>query len=63
MSFLCSQAVQVNETLYVSGQLGMTPSTMELANGAEAQARLALENLGQILAAAGTQYSNGNIYF
>ncbi|NBI66244.1 RidA family protein [Pseudoflavonifractor sp. 60] len=40
-------------TLYTSGQLGLIPATGELAQGVEAQATQALENLKAVLAAAG----------
>ncbi len=40
-------------TLYTSGQLGLIPATGELAQGVEAQAAQALDNLKAVLAAAG----------
>jgi 2-iminobutanoate/2-iminopropanoate deaminase len=40
-------------TLYTSGQLGLSPATGELPQGVEAQATQALENLQAVLAAAG----------
>ena len=46
-----SQAVQVGETVWVSGQVGMEKN--RLAEGIEAQTRLAFENLRRVLAAAG----------
>lgn len=45
-------------TLYCSGQLGLIPETGELAQGVEAQAKQALENLGAVLQAAGMTYAN-----
>ena len=45
-------------TLYCSGQLGLIPATGELPDGAEAQARQALENLGAVLHAAGMDYAD-----
>ena len=39
-------------TLYTSGQLGLDPTTGELAQGIEAQTRRALENVKAILAQA-----------
>jgi 2-iminobutanoate/2-iminopropanoate deaminase len=49
-----SQAVLVGSTLYVSGQLGLDPSSGRLVEGgAEAQARQALLNIRAILSAAG----------
>lgn len=40
-------------TLYTSGQLGLIPATGELAQGVEAQAAQALDNLKSVLNAAG----------
>ncbi len=49
-----SQAAKANGTLYVSGQLGIIPSEGKLADGFEAQARQALNNLKAILEEAGS---------
>lgn len=46
------------DTLYCSGQLGLIPETGALAQGLEAQARQALDNLGAVLQAAGMDYGN-----
>jgi len=46
-------AVKAAETLYTSGQLGLNPETGQLAEGVEAQAVQALDNLKAVLAAAG----------
>lgn len=43
-------------TLYTSGQLGLNPTTGELAAGVEGQARQAMENLGAILKGAGMDF-------
>ena len=43
-------------TLYCSGQLGLDPATGALAEGVEAQAAQALDNLGAVLRAAGMDY-------
>lgn len=51
-----SHAVRSGELLFISGQLGVAPETGELADGVEAQARLALQNLSTILAAAGMTF-------
>ncbi|HIR85243.1 MAG TPA: RidA family protein [Candidatus Galloscillospira excrementavium] len=45
-------------TLYTSGQLGLDPATGALAQGVEAQARQALENLGAVLRAVGMDYAD-----
>lgn len=48
-----SHAVRAGGFLFVSGQLGLDPISGELAQGVEAQARLALTNLKAVLEAAG----------
>lgn len=60
-----SQAVAVGDTVYVSGQLGMDPATMELRDGFEAQAVQVFENLQAIAVAAGGTMADAvklNIY-
>jgi 2-iminobutanoate/2-iminopropanoate deaminase len=50
-----SQAVVAPPLVFVSGQLGMDPATGSLVGDSlESQARQALENMKQILAAAGS---------
>ena len=46
-----SQAVSHNGLVFISGQLGLDPVTGEMAEGTEAQTRLALQNLTAILQA------------
>ncbi|XP_028326705.1 2-iminobutanoate/2-iminopropanoate deaminase-like [Gouania willdenowi] len=54
-----SQAVVVDRTMYVSGQLGMDPGTGQLVEGGvQAQTKQALLNMGEILKAAGCTYAN-----
>jgi len=54
-----NQAVQVDSTLYVSGQIGFIPETMEIVQGGvEAEAKQALENMGNILQAANCTFNN-----
>uniref|UniRef100_A0A087Y3T2 2-iminobutanoate/2-iminopropanoate deaminase n=1 Tax=Poecilia formosa TaxID=48698 RepID=A0A087Y3T2_POEFO len=54
-----SQAVVVDRTMFVSGQLGMDPASGQLvAGGVQAQTRQALVNMGEILKAAGCGYEN-----
>lgn len=48
-----SQAVRTGCLVFVSGQLGIDPSTGMIADGVEAQASAALGNVRAILAAAG----------
>lgn len=53
-----SQGVQVNNVLYISGNLGMTREG-HLAEGVTNQTKLALDNVGHILEAAGVTFDNG----
>lgn len=46
------QAMYVNGTLYISGQLGLRPFTGEMAEGIENQTKQSLVNLDAILKAA-----------
>ena len=48
-----SQAVQVGDTVYLSGQIGLDPATMQLAEGFEAQTERVFQNLKAVAAAAG----------
>ncbi|XP_056336270.1 2-iminobutanoate/2-iminopropanoate deaminase isoform X2 [Danio aesculapii] len=57
-SGIYSQAVLVDRTMYISGQLGMDPASGQLAAGVQAQAKQALINIGEILKAAGCGYEN-----
>jgi reactive intermediate/imine deaminase len=47
-----SSAVRAGDTVYLSGAVGITPDG-KLAEGLEAQARLAMDNLGAALKSAG----------
>ncbi|XP_063246537.1 2-iminobutanoate/2-iminopropanoate deaminase [Prinia subflava] len=54
-----SQAVLVDRTMYIAGQIGLEPSTGQLVSGgAKEEAKQALKNMGEILKAAGCDYSN-----
>ncbi|XP_032629433.1 2-iminobutanoate/2-iminopropanoate deaminase [Chelonoidis abingdonii] len=54
-----SQAVLIDRTMYIAGQLGMDPSSGQLVpGGAKEEAKQALKNIGEILKAAGCDYSN-----
>lgn len=48
-----SQAVELNGTVYVSGQLPINPATGTMPDSVDAQTRQAIENISSILAAAG----------
>lgn len=53
-----SQAIEVNGMVYTSGVIPVAPSTGEIPQGVEAQAKQALENLSNLLQAAGTSMAN-----
>ncbi|XP_006001082.1 2-iminobutanoate/2-iminopropanoate deaminase [Latimeria chalumnae] len=54
-----SQAVVVDRTMYISGQLGMDPTSGQLVpGGVLEEAKQALTNMGEILKAAGCDYNN-----
>src|SRR5574338_56904 len=48
-----SQAVKAGNTVYLSGQIGLDPATMTLAEGFEAQTLRVFENLKAVAEAAG----------
>ena len=52
-----SQANRVKDFVFVSGQLPIDPETGKLVEGIEAQTKQCLENLSQILIAAGSDLS------
>ena len=54
-----SQAVEVNGTLYISGQIPLNPQTMKVVDGGiKEQTIQVLKNVGAILNAAGYSYSD-----
>jgi len=53
-----SQAVKVNGFLFISGQIPLDPSKMELVEGIENQINQVFENINQILKADGMDFSN-----
>jgi 2-iminobutanoate/2-iminopropanoate deaminase len=54
-----SQAVEVRNTLYVSGQIPINPQTGKLVDGGiTEQTEQVLKNIGAILSAAGYSYSD-----
>ncbi len=54
-----NQAVEINNTLYVSGQIPINPLTGKLVEGdISEQTEQVLRNIGAILAAAGYKYSD-----
>lgn len=53
-----SQAIEVNGTLYISGQIPLIPATGQMPEGIKEQTKQVMENIGAILKAAGYSYSN-----
>ena len=48
-----SQAVRTGNTIYLSGQIGLDPTNMQLAEGIDAQIIRVFDNLKAVAAAAG----------
>ena len=48
-----SQAVRVGHTVYLSGQIGLDPGTMQMVEGIEAQAHQVFRNMRAVATAAG----------
>lgn len=48
-----SQAVRVGETVYLSGQIGLDPASMQMVEGIEAQIHRVFKNLSAVCEAAG----------
>lgn len=48
-----SQAVKVNDTVYLSGQIGLDPVSMQMVEGIEAQVHRVFQNLRAVTEAAG----------
>lgn len=54
-----SQAVEINDTLYISGQVPLDPACMKVVNGGiKEQTLQVMKNIGAILEAAGYNYIN-----
>ena len=48
-----SQAIRVGNVVYLSGQIGLDPATMQMVDGVEAQAHQVFKNLRAVAKAAG----------
>jgi reactive intermediate/imine deaminase len=48
-----SQAVRCGDTVYLAGQIGLDPATMQMVEGIDAQIRRVFDNLKAVAAAAG----------
>ncbi len=60
-----SQAVRSGNTIYMSGQIGLDPATMQLVDGIDAQIERVFENLMAVASAAGASLNDAvkvNIY-
>ena len=60
-----SQAVQAGNTVYLSGQIGLDPATLRMAEGIDAQIVRVFENLKAVAEAAGGSLADAvkvNIY-
>ncbi len=53
-----SQAVRFGNLVFLSGQLGLDPSTGTLKDGIVAQTRQSLDNIGAILTSLGLTYAH-----
>ncbi|HEX5394281.1 MAG TPA: RidA family protein [Rhodocyclaceae bacterium] len=60
-----SQAVQAGNTVYLSGQIGLDPASMQMVDGIDAQIVRVFENLKAVAEAAGATLNDAvkfNIY-
>lgn len=60
-----SQAVQAGNTIYLSGQIGLDPATMQMLEGIDAQIERVLQNLEAVAEAADSSLANAvklNVY-
>ncbi|OGU20430.1 MAG: reactive intermediate/imine deaminase [Hydrogenophilales bacterium RIFOXYD1_FULL_62_11] len=48
-----SQAVRVDQTVYLSGQIGLDPASMQMVEGIDAQIHQVFKNLAAVATAAG----------
>ena len=53
-----SQAILVNNFLFISGQIPLDPQKMELVEGIDNQIRMVFKNIKEILKEANMSYSN-----
>jgi reactive intermediate/imine deaminase len=53
-----SQAVRAGATVYLSGQIGLDPATMQMVEGVEAQIHRVFQNLRAVAEAAGGSLSD-----
>jgi reactive intermediate/imine deaminase len=48
-----SQAVRIDHTVYMSGQIGLDPASMQMVDGIDAQIHQVFKNLAAVASAAG----------
>ena len=53
-----SQAVRVGDTVYMSGQIGLDPASMQMVDGIDAQIVRVFENLKAVAEAAGSSLND-----
>lgn len=53
-----SQAVKAGDTVYLSGQIGLDPVTMQMVEGIDAQILRVFENLKAVVEAAGGSFAD-----
>ena len=53
-----SQAVRIGDTVYLSGQIGLDPATMLMADGIEAQIHRVFRNLRAVASAADSSFDD-----
>ena len=53
-----SQAVQAGNTIYISGQIGLDPASMQMADGIDAQIVRVFDNLKAVAEAAGASLAD-----
>lgn len=60
-----SQAIRRGDSVYLSGQIGLDPASMQLVDGVDAQAHRAFQNLQAVAAEAGARLDHAvkvNVY-
>ena len=53
-----SQAIEIDNLVFASGQIALDPATGEMAEGIEAQAHQALKNAQAVINASGAKWEN-----
>jgi len=53
-----SQAIRVGDTVYLSGQIGLDPVTMQMAEGIDAQIHRVFQNLRAVSSAADSSFND-----